>query len=55
MTAPARARPVDHLGIQERIEMLERALCRPLPNGERKEPRAEYLLLTELMETVNVA
>lgn len=54
MTPAARARPVDHLVIKDRIEMLERALCRPLPNGERKELQAEYLLLTELMETVNV-
>ncbi len=54
MTPAVRALPVDYLGIRERIEMLERALCRPLPYGERKELRAEYLLLTELMETVNV-
>lgn len=54
MTTAAKARAVDHLGIRDRIEMLERALCRPLPYGERKDLRAEYLLLTELMETVNV-
>lgn len=54
MKTAVKAHPVDHLGIRERIEMLERALCRPLPNGERKELRAEYLLLTELMEAVDV-
>lgn len=50
MAAAPIIRPADHLGIKDRIEMLERALCRPLPYGERKELRAEYLLLTELME-----
>ncbi len=55
MTTAAKARPVDHLGIRERIEMLERALCRPglLPD-ERKAMSDEYVWLKDLMEAVNV-
>lgn len=38
----------DRLPPRQRIEMLERALCRPLPLGERNELRAEYLFLKQL-------
>lgn len=56
MTTAVRARPADHLGIQDRIEMLERALCRPglLPD-ERKAMGDEYVWLKKLMEDANVA
>lgn len=55
MTPSVRARHVDHLGIQDRIEMLERALCRPglLPD-ERKAMGDEYVWLKDLMEAVDV-
>lgn len=55
MTPSARARPVDHLGIRDRIEMLERALCRPgLRPDERKSMSDEYVWLKDLMEAVDV-
>ena len=55
MTPSASARPVDHLGIQDRIEMLERALCRPgLRPDERKAMSDEYVWLKKLMEDANV-
>lgn len=55
MTNATSARPVDHLGIQDRIEMLERALCRPgLRPDERKAMGDEYVWLKDLMEAANV-
>lgn len=55
MMTAARVRPVDHLGIRERIEMLERALCRPgLRPDERKAMSEEYVWLKDLMEDANV-
>ncbi len=55
MTTAAKARPVDHLGIRERVEMLERALCRPgLRPDERRAMSDEYIWLKKLMEDANV-
>lgn len=55
MTAAIQPRPADHLGIKDRIEMLERALCRPglLPD-EREAMSREYIWLKDLMEAVDV-
>lgn len=56
MTPAAQARPADHLGIQDRIEMRERALCRPgLRPDERKGMSREYVWLKDLMENTYVA
>lgn len=55
MIPATKPRPADHLGIQDRIEMLERALCRPgLRPDERKAMSREYIWLKDLMEAVDV-